>query len=282
MNKVYKIITDKIIEQLEKNIIPWRKTWASPLHFPANYITNKCYSGVNVFLLGTSSYTSRYWLTYNQAKLRGGNVIKGQKGTTIIFWKLSKKEDKTTGKETSSAMLRYYNVFNLEQCENVSELPNREDTQVIETGSKPIEELENFVADLKDIPKIVHIKNSAYYDTLKDVINMPLLKNFDKAELYYSTLFHEIIHSTGHDKRLKRDMEGNTVTTKTAKRSYAKEELIAEIGACFLNSFAGIENIELDNSVSYIKGWLRVLKSDPCFIVSASGKAQKAVDYLIS
>ena len=134
---------------------------------------------------------------------------------------------------------------------------------------------------MKDRPEIRHKENQAYYNPTHDYINMPPIEHFKSSELYFSILFHEIIHSTGHSKRLNR-FEGNEISTFNST-NYSKEELTAEIGAAFLNAYTGILNdATLEDSTAYIQGWLCKLRNDKKFIVEASAKAQKAVDYILN
>ena len=272
-NKVYKIITEKIIEKLEKGVLPWKKTWECGM--PQNFVSKKSYHGINVLLLAGSEHSSPNWLTFNQVSKLGGSVKKGAKSMPVVFWKLNKYEREKTMpdgstkiEEKSFPMLRYYRVFNIE--DTTLEVP-----KVKFTKKQSIKECEKVLKGYKNRPGLINAMKASY-TVITDKVKMPKMERFDKAENYYSTLFHEFNHSTGHKKRLDRDMSGSFGNVK-----YAKEELIAELGASFLCAITHIETKTLDNAASYIKSWLKALKDDEKFIFNASSKAQKSVDYIL-
>lgn len=273
--KVYEIVTDRIIENLKKGIVLWHKPWNSA-GLPKNLLTKKEYRGINIFLLGTQNYCSPYWLTFKQCKTLGGSVNSGAKATMIIFWDIKKRDvekaDGTT-EEKKFAFLRYYNVFNTEQCKNLK-VPEQK-----KLDFKPIEQCEKLVKGYGRIPEIKYMENAAFYNPTLDYVNMPKKESFKSVEKYYSTLFHELTHSTGYTSRLNR--KGVTDCVPFGTTNYSKEELIAEMGASFMCAMAGIENKTIDNSSAYIHGWLKVLNNDPKFVISASASAQKAVDYML-
>jgi antirestriction protein ArdC len=275
---VYKIITDQIIEKLQEGTIPWHMSWSSD--GPKNLISAKPYRGINVFLLGSLGYMSPYWLTFKQARSLGGYVNKGEKGTPVVFWKTYKKNeidpDTRKVKEASRFVLRYYRVFNIEQCT----LPAEEVPQADPTTKEfdPIPKAESVVEAMPNAPEITHQSQRAWYSPLLDVVNMPRPESFDTPENYYSTLFHELTHSTGHKSRLNR--KGISDPVRFGSHSYSKEELIAEMGAAFLSGHCGIDDRILDNSAAYINGWLGRLRNDPKLVVMAAAKAQKSSDYI--
>ena len=283
---VYEIITSRIIEQLEQGKVPWKQTWTEG-GLPQNLFSKNYYRGINMWLLMSLGYSNNYFLTYKQMKALGGSLKKGEKPCPVVFWKWLKPKEE--GKEEASnidktaskgkPILRYYTVFNIEQCEGISEdkIPVRE---VFERNNTPIELCEQVVNDMPNRPVIKHKENRAFYAPFFDYINMPKLKSFDSSESYYDTLFHELVHSTGHITRLLRkevtDMQSQ------GGDAYSLEELIAEIGACYLASHTGIHNNGFDNCVAYIQAWLDKLRNDKKFIIYASAKAQKAVDYILN
>lgn len=273
-DKVYEIITEKIIEKLEQGKVPWNKPWNSSASSPKNFLTMKDYRGINVLLLGIAGYSCPYWLTFKQVKEKGGSVKKGEKGTIIVFYKWLEYEDKDNPEETKKfPMLRYYHVFNLEQTTGIDfEIPG----EVLNDNQK-IENCEKVVNGYVDKPKI-NQGQRACYSPLLDYIEMPKMEKFNSSEYYYSTLFHEMIHSTGRENRLNR----KTVTDLCpfGSTNYSKEELIAEIGAAFLCGITGIENKTIDNNTAYIQNWLKSLRNDKKLIVLAAGAAQKAADYM--
>lgn len=266
----YQIITDRIIEALKAGTVPWRKPWKSG-GMPKN-MRGTQYHGMNVFMLHLSGFSCNVWGTFNQIKAAGGIVKKGEHGTPVVFWTFLDKEATETEKAKKIPLLRYFTVFNLEQ-QNGIPLPEhtvRENT--------PIESAEKIIEGYKDKPKINFKPGRAFYRPLTDEISIPEKNDFQNVEEYYSTLFHECVHSTGHEKRLDR-----SISEKTAfgDPTYAKEELIAEMGAAFLSAESGIENATIDNSTAYIANWLTALENDKRLVVNAAGKAQKASDYIM-
>jgi len=281
MNKVHSIITDQIIKQLEAGKIPWRKPWGGVENEPKTLISGKEYSGINFFLLSMLNMENPYFLTFKQAKSCGGNVKEGEKGFPIIFFKVQPKQENPAGETIRDgyAMMRYYTVFNLSQCENINpeKIPFIPDPEKLDFS--PLEEAEKIANGYRGKPEIEFKHNQACYYPILDKINMPLQENFCGNGEYYSTLFHEFVHSTGHAKRLNRPeiVESNYF----GSSDYSKEELVAELGAAFLCSRAGIDNT-LENSAAYIQRWLSKLKSkdNVKWIVEAGSKAQKAVNYI--
>jgi len=272
---VYEIITEKIIERLESGDIPWHKPWTGD-DWPKNLISKKEYRGINVFLLGCQKYSNPYWVTYKQAKQVGGNVKKGEKSSIIVFWKQIKVKD-PVDPEKLIPMLRYYRVFNIEQCEGIDlkKIPVSE----VNHDFQSIDACEKTINDMQNKPNIEHGENKAYYRPSTDIVNMPKKENFVNEEFYYSVLFHEIGHSTGHKSRLDRK---NFETGCFGSETYTKEELVAEMTAAFMCGCHKIENKTLDNSAAYIKSWLRKLKNDPKMVVLAAAQAQKAADYILN
>jgi|21_taG_2_1085346.scaffolds.fasta_scaffold07077_4 antirestriction protein ArdC len=280
MNKTHEKITNRIIEELEKGNIPWKKPWKGSSEYPKNLISGKTYSGINFFMLSMSHYESNYFLTFNQAKAISGNVKKGEKGFPVIFYGQAKGKENSKGEtEKGYSFLKSYTVFNIEQCENLDHSRIEEAKTFEPLEFNPIEEAENIIKGYIGKPEITFKENQAFYRPLTDSINMPKKENFNNVSGYYSTLFHEMTHSTGHKKRLARPeiIENNYF----GSNDYSKEELTAELGSAFLCSQSGIDNT-LENSVSYLQSWLKVLKSkdNSKWIIEASSKAQKAVNYI--
>jgi len=278
MNQVYEIVTNKIIEKLEEGVVPWRKSWSSEA--PKNLVSGKEYRGINPFLLDSMGFASPYWLTFRQAKSLGGYVRKGEKSTPVVFWKnWSSLEQNDEGKleETRRFVLRYYSCFNIEQCSLPPEEVPAEDPTT--KHFDPIPKAESVVKAMPSAPEITHQSQRACYSPILDIVNMPKPESFDAPVNYYSTLFHELTHSTGHESRLNRDSITDPV--RFGSHTYSREELIAEMGAAFLNGHCGLVDQTLDNSASYIQGWLGRLRNDPKLVVQAAGKAQRAADYIL-
>lgn len=273
---VFEIVTQKIVDQLEKGTIPWIKPWNGSMNF--NGVTGRDYSGINVFILAG---TTPAWVSYKQAADLGGNVKKGEKGSIAVFWKCFKETDKETGKEKTIPMLRYYTVFNISQCENLK-LPAKVQALLDAKHTRPfnpIAEAETIVNNMQNKPAIVYQEQQAYYKPSTDTLNMPAKGSFKAENLYYETLFHELTHSTGHEKRLNRS--GFNGVWNINHKEKAKEELIAEIGAAFLCSKAGIDKI-INNVSAYCKSWLQALQNDKRMIVYAASAATKAANYILN
>ena len=287
-DKIKQMITDRLIEGLTKAIetgecAPWNMPWNSKTGgIPINFKSKKRYRGINTLVLAMQRYESPTWLTFNQAKEKGGKVKKGEKATPVIFWQwLYKDANGKTVKDRKLAvkkipMLRYYSVFNIAQCEGVKDTWEAP----IEANHEPIKEAQSMVEAMPNAPKIEHKEAQAYYRPSTDTVNMPRLGLFDSPESYHSTLFHELVHATGHKTRL--DREGITdVTANFGSEVYSKEELVAEMGAAMLCGICGLDNAKTEeNTISYLKSWIGKLKDDPSLAIAAGGQAQKAVDYI--
>jgi antirestriction protein ArdC len=274
---VYEVVTEQVIKQLESGVAPWRKPWRT--ESPVNLISQKPYRGLNVFLLASQGYESRFWLTFNQAKKLGGYVKKGEHATTVVFWhigqeKLTRQAD-GTDRKSKPFLLRYYSVFNLGQTEGIAE-------KLGLTNSTPrvpsLEQCEQIVSAMPNRPAFEQSAR-AWYRPSTDTVGMPARGLFNSSEEYYSTLFHELTHSTGHASRVGR--EGIEQLNTFGSESYSKEELVAEMGAAMLCGVTGIAPATLQNSAAYLKTWIERLKSDSRLLVSAASAAQKASDYIL-
>ena len=271
---VYALVTSRIIEQLEHDVVPWQKPWTNA-GLPQNLLTHRPYRGINVWLLASLDYQINYFLTWKQLRSIGGSVQKGEKAHLVVFWKTPEQKEQATDEEKPKPVLRYYWVFNIEQCSGVPEHLIFPMTK----PSQPLEVCETIIQKMPRRPDIRHKQPEAFYRPEEDYINMPKLKTFVNSESYYATLFHELIHSTGHTSRL--DRKELSQMAEFGSELYSIKELTAEIGSCFLSSHAGIENT-FTNSVSYINGWLQKLRNDKRFIVYGSTQAQKAVDFILN
>jgi antirestriction protein ArdC len=255
-------------------VAPWKRPWDSGV--PKNLMSQKEYRGVNPLLLGLAGYSSPYWLTYKQAQEIGGHVRKGEKGSMVTFWKLLDHKDEETGEKVKLPLLRYHTVFNIEQTEGIR--LRRELTH----PARKVEPIEACEAILRELPtssaRRVNGGGVACYVPDRDEIHTPSQAAFHSDAEYYGTLFHELVHSTGHESRLSR--EGIVNRSRFASHAYSREELIAEMGAAFLAGEVGIAPATLDNSAAYLQSWVSVLKGDARLVVQAAGAAQKAVDWL--
>ena len=268
---VNEIVTKKILEELEEGIVPWHKPWILAGH-NKNLVSKKAYRGINIFLLGYGRQ-SPWWVTFKQAKDLGGSVKKGEKGTIVVYYKLNEYLDENSDDLVRKVpILRYYTVFNVEQCEGLESKIPPTTSRIIDK----MEECEKVVEGYTDKPPTLPSDRAAY-SPRSDQLLMPPMNSFDSAEYYYSILFHEYVHSTGHSKRLDRDLENYKPF---GSEDYSKEELVAEIGPVFLYNKVGITGA-FNNSVAYIGTWLRRLSDDHSLIISAASKAQKAHDYIL-
>lgn len=314
-NKAYEAITQRVLELLERGVVPWRKPWKAASDAPRSLATGKPYQGINVFVLIATAmvkgYSNPYWVTFRQAKERAvnaaraagrvieersgrkgtyyvevidgqeelfrGGVRKGEEGTPVVFWKILEKTERVDGEDKAKKIpfLRYFTVFNVEQCDGI-ETPELER----EREHEPLVAAERIAdAYVSSGPQFRLGGDRAAYSPPLDLVMMPRPETFVSAELYYSTLFHELGHSTGHESRLNRRevMDSNLF----GSEPYGQEELVAEMSAAFLGAAAGLE-LELDHTASYLAAWLKAIKADPKLIVHAASKAQKASDLILS
>jgi len=301
---VYQSVTDRIVAAIEEGgVAPWRKPWVGG--GPVQIRNARPYRGINVFLLSLASYGDPRWGTFKamkeaavaQARSEGrtiiektvnrgrykvtkyfeaidgtehffrGGVREGEHGTSIILWKpVKKKGDIPEGEDDSYLLLKSYSVFNVEQCDEMPPLPGPREHE-------PMEDAER-IANGFIGPTVDFGGDRAFYSPTLDFVKIPIPENFTSAEAYYSTLFHELVHSTGHESRIDR-----LESTGFGTGPYAKEELVAEMGAAMLCGMAGIDN--LDESAAYVNGWLQRLNDDPKLVVQAAALANKAADLIL-
>ncbi len=273
---VFTIVNNRILEQLDKGVVPWRQPWTSA-GAPRNLITGRPYRGLNVLLLASLGYSVNLFLTLKQVNELGGKIRKGEHACPVVFWSQKDGEPDEKGEKEVKRILRYYSVFNIEQC---LELPEDRIPVFESVHIDPIKECELVIEGMPLPPKIHNKGSEANYNPATDEITMPKVKSFVDSEAYYTTLFHELVHSTGHQTRLSRESIMNP--EKFGSQKYSEEELVAQIGACFLASNTGCSLKHFENDVAYIAGWLKKLKDDRRFILFASSKAQRAVDYILN
>lgn len=276
---VYSIVTERIIKQLEQGYIPWKKPWVNCLDGTFNRISRKPYSLLNQLLL---THEGEY-ATFRQWEQIGGKVKKREKSEIIVFWKMQEVTEKTETGEIlvrNIPVLRYYNVFHISQVENVLPLDDSENR----FNTEPIAEAEKVFRGYTEREHItLHIGdgNKAFYRPFDDSITLPSMAQFERAEEFYSTAFHECGHSTMKATRCDREAENKG--SHFGNAGYSKEELVAEITSSAIVHSLGLETEDtFKNNCAYIQNWLSVLKNDKKFIVSATGKAEKAAKYILS
>ena len=278
-NKVYEIVTDRIIAELEKGTIPWRQPWKYA-GLPANFVSKRRYRGINILLLSSAGHSTRYWLTQKQVENLGGYVRPGEKATLIVFWKWLQiaKRNAEAGKQkqVQFPMIRRYDVFNTDQVEGIGHRIPPEQPR----SFKPIQRAEETISRMPNRPEILHGDERAYYTPWLDRVVLPPKTRFDSEDDYYSVAFHELTHSTGHPSRVKR-FEANSMIP-FGSLDYSKEELVAEFGASFLCAEAGIDASVITNSAAYIQGWLSVLRKDKRMVLLAATQAQRAADFILN
>ena len=295
-NTVYQMVTDRIVEQMGKGIIPWHKPWAcsfNPDEMAINYISRRPYSLINQFLLGKPGE----WLTWKQIHDLKGNVKKGAKSGFVVFYTLADDKDEhgnpvvdpETGKNKQHPLLRWYKVFHLDDTEGIETKLVREEPAEEEPKIAPIEVAEKVIADYVERESKAtgfkfqndRLSDSAYYAPFRDEVVVPMLSQYAIPEEYYSTTFHELTHSTMHEKRC--DRRADNKVAAWGDSNYSREELVAELGSAMIINRIGIEvEKAFKNSVAYIQSWMKALKNDPKMIVWASSRAEKAAMYILN
>lgn len=272
---LYSDVTARILQQMEAGVMPWERAWQTAgSSIPMNAITERPYSGVNVLLFWLSAdqgYSRPRYLTFNQAKAAGGNVRKGEHGTKVYFFKQLTVADKATGEDKRVPMLREYTVFNVAQCDNLpDEIANGGHVAPLNQDQR--EALaDRFIASTG--ADFREGTGKPCYVPSKDFISMPAFSAFRSLSAFYGDAFHELTHWTGAKHRLDRDFSGRFGT-----QAYAAEELVAELGAAFLNAEFGFD--ETRHNAAYLANWIQLLKGDSRAIFTAASKASKAAEYL--
>lgn len=267
---LYQSVTDKIIASLESGVAPWVRPWNAAAAFggmPYNACSGKPYRGINVALLFNPMYDSAAWMTYKQAMDLGAHVRKGERGTQIVFFKPFKVEDKNAtepGATKTIPLLRAYTVFNVAQ---IDDLPAKFAAKA--PAERPLLASDAMMAKAT----VRHGGDRAFYTTADDHIQLPHVEQFKSQADYSATALHELVHWSGHQSRLCREYG-----KRFGDSAYAREELVAEIGAAFLCARVGIDG-QLQHA-SYIASWIKALKDDKRAIVTAAAAAQRAADYL--
>jgi antirestriction protein ArdC len=298
-DKIYTMVTDALIASLEADIVPWMKPWAET-GSPQNAITKRNYTGINRILLQASKFVDPRWISYKQAAAKGGNVRKGESSTIITWWSKVSKHDKQTcpGRKACEAiekgayckrfgMLRYYRVFNVEQCDGLKLEPLTVEIQdPIAIHAEAQRVLDEYISR-EDGLALEHGcdggcggAGGAHYIPSLDIIHLPKRETFKTVEGYYSTAFHEAGHSTGTADRCQRKDWTGEYTMHSGGRS--REELVAEFTSAFVSEATGLDNtLEADQHAAYVKSWLGHLKNNPKWAVEAAGYAQKAANRIL-
>jgi Antirestriction protein len=283
-NDVYTRITNRIIEDLENGVKTWTKPWsaantAGRILLPKRH-NGQSYQGINILSLWSSAmdqgFASATWITFKQAKELGGNVIKGEKGSLVVYANtLSRTEENDQGEEVELQIpyMKGYNVFNVEQIEGLPETYYDKP----EPLDNPVQRIDHADKFFSATGALIHNGGDrAYYAIGPDHIKLPYIETFRDAESYYATLAHEMTHWTRHPDRLDRSFGRKT----WGDEGYAQEELVAELGAAFLSADLGLALEDRQDHSAYIASWLKVLKDDNRAIFRAAAHAQRAVNYL--
>lgn len=299
MSKVYNYIQEAIVRDLEKAIkeggtAPWQKPWS--INSQLNYITKIPYKGINCLLLpSTGEFITKRQIETLKKKNNNIYLRKGATSYMIVFWtfpdnkpkslkdkEVEDEEDnsiksKEVFKQSSKGILRYYSVFDINDVNGLESKFEAKKPLDKESKNELVENTMTSYLENNAI-RLTHVGSSAYYTSKTDEIFLPNKNNFKSNNHYYSTVIHEISHSTGHKTRLNRFSKSNSHKL----TEYSKEELIAEISTSMMLGTLGVTDTEIfDNSISYLNSWLKVLKKDITMITSASQNAQKAVNYIL-
>jgi len=268
---IYRDVTNKIVNEIESGALPWVQEWSGFSGLPENAVTGHQYNGINTLILwlmgGELGFSSNRWCTYKQAREAKGFVRKGEKSIPVVFYKpLTKGIENDLGEveEKTIPMMRVFNVFNLDQIDGFSD----------KSDARAIEQLPT-IDDFINHTGVKLVPGSPAFVPSMNWVHMPPIDKFESGTSYYATLFHELIHWSGHKTRLNRDM-----SSRFGDAGYAMEELVAELGAAFLCAKFGVTG-EVRHA-GYIENWLKVLKDDNKAIFKAAAEASKAVEYLMN
>jgi antirestriction protein ArdC len=283
---LYQRITDQIIAELERGVLPWHKPWNSQnlsgrVQLPLRY-SGERYRGINVISLWMAAaafgFTSPFWMTYRQAQELGGQVRKGEKGSLVVFTGTMTKQDESADDESDSRQIRFLRGYNVFNCCQIDGLPERFTERPVEPLlSAPARDAKAEAFFAKLAADVRHGGSRAYYAPKLDYIQMPPFETFADAASYYATRAHETMHWTSHEGRLNRSFEGSR---RFGGDAYSMEELVAELGAAFLSVDLQLTAELRPDHASYLDHWLKVLKADNHAIFTAAAHAQRACDWL--
>ena len=289
---VYQMVTDRVMAQLEQGIIPWQKPWKNIASgceddLAISYSSRKPYSFLNQMLLGRNGE----WLTFKQVKEMKGSIKKGAKAGMVVFYKrivvketVKDAEGNEKEKQSGIPMLKYFPVYHIDDCTGIdTKIQPKPAEAEDEVTIEPIEAAEKVINGYLSREKSLKLHNDrpssrAFYSPMFDEVTVPMMKQYDVKDEYYSTLFHELVHSTMTPERMNR-AEG--MNNHFASQKYSREELVAELGAAMLCAATGIKNDgTFKNSVAYIQGWMKELKDDKKAIVWAASRSEKAARFI--
>lgn len=282
---IYKEITESIITMIEEGKKDGSKLWDNAngaLAFrPVSAITDKPYNGINRLHLAiiacVKDYPENKWVTYKQAKEQGWQVRKGEKSTTLCYYNSYTKENKETGEDEQKFFLKNFNVFNVSQLDGYT--PTVSDAPVVTTAENC--ELIKTILAKTDVKFLSEKGDRAFYSPSHDAIQIPPKACFTSDNAYFSVVLHELTHSVGHTSRLGR-FDAYKNAYKTQKEQYAREELVAELGAAFLGAEIGCVQENLEFHASYLDHWLSIIKEDKKALFKAAADAQKAADFILN
>lgn len=279
------MINEKLFEELENGLIPWHKPWKDfdeqgDFIPPQNYVTRQAYRGIN-FILLLNRFEQPYYLTFKQVKALGGRICKGEKCTPVVFWKpldAKKTDDKEHSETEKKFILRYYKVFNITQTTGIDYTAVKWKESAEDLQFDKIQKAESILTGYKDSPKVVFNSSEAFYVPSLDKVYVPKPEYFKAPEFFYSTLFHELSHSSGHKSRLNRR---GIAEFNGSSHQYSYEELIAEFSASYLNGHSGIYQTTIEENAAYLQIWLRKLKDNTRWLVNAASAGQRAAEYIL-
>ena len=279
--ETHKLIADKVIKAMETSGTDWVKSWTTPTgQLPTSLSTGKQYNGINLLILGieraVKNYNSNYWATFQQWKKRNCVVKKGEKATLVILYKPIIVQDEETGLDIPIRLVKGFPVFNATQVSGWIE-PTIEN-EIDHTKLKQPETLADQLASRAGCDVRFEDQANAFYVPSHDFVNMPLYTQFNTAEDYAATLLHELTHWTGHANRCDRNFK----LTKHGSKDYAKEELVAELGAAMMCGSLGITPAPREDHAKYLASWMQRLKDEPKVIFSAAAKANQAAEWIFN
>jgi antirestriction protein ArdC len=286
----------KIIAEMEKGVVPWHCPWnrnfANGKPYAVNGVSKRAYTKCNYFFmnyLATQVYDENEFFTWGEIQKLGGRIKQGAQGAIVVAYFMVKPQQAENAEDTVEIevaesdikprfALRYYYVYNRKDIEGLPPVKVKNQEYKPLENFQIIESAENVIKNYITCPEIKHEGRQAFYSPAKDFVQVPKKELFKNEHSYYSTLFHELVHSTGSKKRLNRDFG-----LQFGNEKYSKEELVAELGASYLRAYCGIDTLsEFQQSASYLDNWLKALKKDDKLFFEAATKAMKAVEYILN